>query len=60
MRGIMAARTKPLTVVSPVDCQNLTSVVSYELPNEKSECKMIDPDNMDQLVDLLHEESKVI
>ena len=60
MRGIMAARTKPLTVVSPVDCQNFTSVVSYELPNEKSECKMIDPDNMDQLVDLLHGEAKVI
>ena len=60
MRGIMAARTKPLNVVAPVECQPLTSFVSYELPNEKSACKMIDPENMDELVSLLHNEAKVI
>ena len=60
MRGIMAARTKPLNVVAPIECEPLTSFVSYELPNEKSACKMIEPENMDELVALLHNEAKVI
>ena len=60
MRGIMAARTKPLTVVEPFACEDLTSFVSYSLPNVKSECKYIDADNMDELVSLLHNEAKVI
>ena len=60
MRGIMAARTKPLKVVSPVAVDALTSFVSYEMPQAKSACKMIDPSNMDELVALLHNEAKVI
>lgn len=60
MRGIMAARTKPLTVVEPVACEDLTSFVSYSLPDAKSECKYIDANNMDELVALLHNEAKVI
>lgn len=60
MRGIMAARTKPLNVVAAADVDELTSFVSYELPPAKSACKMIDPENMDELVELLHNEAKVI
>lgn len=60
MRGIMAARTKPLTVVPVVASPELTSVVSYSMPPAKSACKYIDPENMDELVDLLHNEAKVI
>jgi len=60
MRGIMAARTKPLNVVPAVDVADLTEFVSYELPGEKSAVKMIDPENMDELVALLHSEAKVI
>lgn len=60
MRGIMAARTKPLQVVAPVAVEELTSFVSYEMPNAKSAVKMIDPENMDELVNLLHNEAKVI
>ena len=60
MRGIMAARTKPLNVQAPVAVDELTSVLSYELPPAKSGCKMIDTENMDELVKLLHEEAKVI
>ncbi len=60
MRGIMAARTKPLTVVEPAAIDTLTSFESYELPAAKSACKMIDPANMDELVELLHNEAKVI
>jgi electron transfer flavoprotein beta subunit len=60
MRGIMAARTKPLTVVAPVAVEDLTSYVSYTMPNAKSAVKMINPENMDELVELLHNEAKVI
>ena len=60
MRGIMAARTKPLNVQAPVAVDELTSVLSYELPPAKSGCKMVDVENMDELVKLLHEEAKVI
>lgn len=60
MRGIMAARTKPLQVVSPVSIENLTTFESYEMPPAKSSCKMINPENMEELVDLLHNEAKVI
>jgi electron transfer flavoprotein beta subunit len=60
MRGIMAARTKPLQVVAPVEVNELTKFISYEMPNSKSAVKMIAPDNMDELVNLLHNEAKVI
>lgn len=60
MRGIMMARKKPLTVVEPISDQAKTSVVNYEKPVEKSACKMIDANAIDQLVDLLHNEAKVI
>lgn len=60
MRGIMAARTKPLSVVPPVSADTLTSVVSYTLNPGRTTCKMISEDNMDELVSLLHTEAKVI
>ena len=60
MRGIMAARSKPLNVVASSNPEELTSFVSFELPAPKSEVKLIDPENMDELVDLLHNEAKVI
>jgi len=60
MRGIMMARKKPLDVVTPVETEPLTEVVEYELPQAKPPCKMIDPDNIEELVDLLQNEAKVI
>ncbi len=60
MRGIMAARTKPLKVVAAVAVDTLTEVTSFSLPDAKSAVKLISPDNMDELVRLLHEEAKVI
>ena len=60
MRGIMAARTKPLEVIAPVACDSLTSFDTYELPPAKSAVKLIDPENVAELVDLLHNEAKVI
>jgi electron transfer flavoprotein beta subunit len=34
--------------------------VKYTLPKEKTGVKLISPDNMEELVRLLHEEAKVI
>ena len=60
MRGIMAARTKPLKVVEPVAVDALTNIVNYELPPAKAGVKLVSPDNVGELVRLLHEEAKVI
>lgn len=60
MRGIMMAKRKPLKVVAPVEVEEVATVVSYELPAEKGDVKLIDPENMDELVRLLHNEAKVI
>lgn len=60
MRGIMAARTKPLAVVPAVQVEDLTSFIGYTTPPAKSAVKLIDPNNMDELVALLHNEAKVI
>jgi electron transfer flavoprotein beta subunit len=60
MRGIMAARTKPLAVVEPAAADTLTTIASFELPPAKAGVKMISPDNVEELVKLLHEEAKVI
>ena len=60
MRGIMAARTKPLTVVEPSTLENATEVISYELPPAKGSCKMVSADNPAELLDLLRNEAKII
>ncbi|MDN5288060.1 MAG: etfB 2 [Mucilaginibacter sp.] len=60
MRGIMAARTRPLKVVTPAAVSAVTSILSYELPPAKAGIKLVSPDNMAELVELLHAEAKVI
>ena len=60
MRGIMAARTKPLKVVEPTAIDALTSILSFELPPAKAGVKLVSPDNVAELVRLLHEEAKAI
>ena len=60
MRGIMAARTKALEVVSVENTAATTSVNNYELPPAKSACKYVDPANAAELITLLHQEAKVI
>jgi electron transfer flavoprotein beta subunit len=60
MRGIMMARKKPLEVVEAVACTPLVALERFDLPPAKGKVKMIDPDNMEELVRLLHEEAKVI
>jgi electron transfer flavoprotein beta subunit len=60
MRGIMAARTKPLKVVEPLSVEALTSVSSFELPPAKGGVKLVSPDNVEELIRLLKEEAKAI
>ena len=60
MRGIMMARKKPLNVIAPVDFSPTSTTVKYEKPAAKGACKMIDAANVSELIDLLHNEAKVI
>ena len=60
MRGIMTARTKALTVVEPVDVAINTKAVKFEKPAPKSVVKLVSADNLDELINLLHNEAKVI
>jgi electron transfer flavoprotein beta subunit len=60
MRGIMAARTKPLQIIPAAAVETFTIYDGYILPDAKKACTMIDPNNMDELVNLLHTEAKVI
>ncbi len=60
MRGIMMARQKTLTVMDPVDMEPGTQDTKYEKPAPKGDVKLVDPGNLDQLIDLLHKEAKAI
>lgn len=58
MRGIMQARSKPLTVKEPIDASSETQTVSFEKPAPKGSTKIVN--TVDELIELLHNEAKVI
>ncbi len=60
MRGIMTARTKALQVLEPVAADVNTKAVKFEKPAPKSAVKLFTVDNLDGLVEALHNEAKVI
>jgi electron transfer flavoprotein beta subunit len=60
MRGIMAARSKPLQVVPAITADKLTSITGYTLSKGRTDCKFIDAAHPEQLIELLHTEAKVI
>lgn len=60
MRGIMMARSKALTVKEPNGNDNATKAIKFEKPAPKSAVKLVSSDNLDELVNLLHNEAKVI
>lgn len=60
MRGIMQARKKPLNVVEPIETTAQASIEKFEKPAPRGAIKLIDPDNLDELINLLHNEAKVI
>lgn len=60
MRGIMAARTKPLAVVEPSAGKPGTEYKAYELPAPKAGVKMIPAEQAGSLIEILHNEARVI
>lgn len=60
MRGIMGARTKPLQVVSASNAAKLADYTQFELPPAKGGVRLINPENAGELIDILHNEKKVI
>ncbi len=60
MRGIMMARQKKLTVIEAIDASKGTEDIKFEKPAPKGEVKLVDAQNIDELVNLLHQEAKVI
>lgn len=60
MRGIMTARSKPLKVVEPINATPATETISYENLPEKGAVKLVDPENAEELIDLLRNEAKIL
>lgn len=58
MRGIMQARSKPLTVKDAVEATAETQSISFEKPAPRGSVKLVD--NVDDLINLLHNEAKAI
>ncbi|KQC00771.1 electron transfer flavoprotein subunit beta/FixA family protein [Pedobacter sp. Hv1] len=60
MRGIMSARTKPLTVVPASQIEELGKVSKFETPAPRGAVKLIPAESAEELISLLHTEAKVI
>jgi electron transfer flavoprotein beta subunit len=60
MRGIMMARSKPLSMLEPTNANANADYSSFELPPAKAGVRLIDPENAGDLIDILHNEIKVI
>ena len=60
MRGIMGARSKPLEVIPATDVPALSHISHFDTPPARGNVKLVDKDEVNQLVNLLHSEAKVI
>lgn len=60
MRGIMSARTKPLITVEAKDVEVVTKVQEFETPAPRGAVKLVPAEETAKLIDLLHQEAKVI
>ena len=60
MRGIMQARQKPLEVMPAKESSPKTAISSFEKPAPKAAVKLVPADDIDQLIDLLQNEAKVL
>jgi len=60
MRGIMSARTKPLEVIQPVSVPELSRIVSYESREPRGNVTLVEANDVEKLVDLLHNKARVI
>ncbi len=60
MRGIMAARSKPLQIIAPQGKGNFATYSNFELPPSKTGVKLIPANEAGKLIDLLKNEAKII
>ncbi len=60
MRGIMSARTKPLNVIEASDIEKLVEFTSYTIPAPRGSVTLLQADETEKLVNLLHTEARVI
>tara|TARA_Y100000389_G_scaffold50969_1_gene46701 strand:- start:595 stop:939 length:345 start_codon:yes stop_codon:yes gene_type:complete len=60
MRGIMQARQKPLEVLEAFEFSSNTNTIKFYKPEPKQAVKLVSADNLDELINLLHKEAKVL
>lgn len=60
MRGIMSARTKPLTVIEPIAVDQKVKNISYDKPSQRSSVKMIAAEDISKLFETIRAEKKII
>lgn len=60
MRGIMQARKKPLSVLPAFNEKPQTNISKFYKPAPKEAVKLVDAENIDELIDLLHNEANVL
>jgi len=60
MRGIMQARQKPFEVVPAQQASASSQDITFEKPAPKGDVKLVSADDLDQLIELLHKEAKVL
>ena len=60
MRGIMSARSKPLNIIKPIKYNSEFKYLDFDLPPKKESVKIIDKDNLEDLINHLKNDSKVI
>jgi electron transfer flavoprotein beta subunit len=60
MRGIMMARTKPLTVKPATSPEELTEFTYFEMPPAHAKCIMIDAENIGEMVEVMKNKLKII
>ena len=56
----MQARQKPLEVLEAFDFTSNTNTVKFYKPEPKQAVKLVSADNLDELINLLHNEAKVL
>lgn len=60
MKGIMDAKKKPLEIIPAVDVNTNIELVRFELPPNKSSVRMIDPNNINELLSVFSDDLKII
>jgi electron transfer flavoprotein beta subunit len=60
MRGIMSARTKPLQVLEAKEFAQVAKIQQFETPPPRGTVKLVPAEDPSKLIDLLHQEAKVI